>query len=295
MESPPISPVGPARDRPWPRRVRPSVVLLALVVFAGVVAGLLLWWPSPTPSGEDAVRGAAPASEDASDEDAAPSTSQKPAPAPSPRSDDRVPEPDPGADVSDADDTELPEAPDSDDTERPAAPSSGEGTYAFPIQPPEAASYGRDHHTYPATDIFAACGTPVVAVTDGTVDEARATDEWVSEVDDPATRGGLFVSLVGDDGVRYYASHLESLEPGVVAGARLRAGDPIGRVGRSGNARSTPCHVHFGLSPPVGPGDWEIRRGTVWPWPYLDAWRDGRHESPADEVRSWAQTHLDGR
>ena len=266
-------PSAPHLVPPRATRGRALVALLVFAGLAGVGAGLLLWWSTPTTSHGDAVRGVAPAAGDIAHGDGGSETSAKPVPPPASRSDDRAPAPRSGT----------------------REPESGEGTYVFPVQPPEAASYGRDHHTYPATDMFAACGTQVVAVTDGRVGEVGAIDEWVPEVDDPATRGGMFVSLVGDDGVRYYASHLASLAPGVVGGARLRAGEPIGLVGWSGNARSTPCHVHFGLSPPSGPGDWELRRGTIWPWPYLDAWRDGRHESPGDEVRAWAQAHLDGR
>lgn len=186
------------------------------------------------------------------------------------------------------------------DLSEPAQPvdpfeASEPGAYVFPVQPARAASYGREHHTYPATDVFAACGTQLVAVTDGRIDEASDTDRWDPAVDDPATRSGRFVALVGDDGVRYHLSHLERLAPGVAAGARLQAGEPIGRVGRSGNARSTPCHVHLGISPPLGPGDWEVRRGVVWPWPYLDAWREGRALSPRAAVGEWRRDHLSAR
>jgi murein DD-endopeptidase MepM/ murein hydrolase activator NlpD len=141
---------------------------------------------------------------------------------------------------------------------------------------------------YPATDIFAACGAPVRAVTDGVVLEVNRTDTF-----DPARpagkdKGGLSVSLRGDDGVRYYGSHLTQIADGVAPGVRLRAGDRLGTVGRTGNA-SNVCHLHFGVSPPCDtPGDWWVRRGVVWPWPYLDAWRGGRNTpAAADEVRGW--------
>ena len=152
------------------------------------------------------------------------------------------------------------------------------------MQPAADAGYGREHHDYPATDIFAPCGSSAVAPIDGTVDEVSLVDQWDPAVDDPATRGGLSVSLVGVDGVRYYGSHLASIADPVQPGAPILAGSPLGTVGQTGNAATTPCHLHFGISPPGPPGDWQTRRGVVWPWPYLDAWRQGENLSPQAEV-----------
>lgn len=158
------------------------------------------------------------------------------------------------------------------------------GRYAFPIQPDRGVSYGRSHAGYKATDVFAPCGAIFVAVTDGRLDEVNRVDRWRAEADDPALRGGLWVSIVGTDGVRYYGSHLSAVAPGLEAGGSVSAGQEVGRVGRTGNAAGKPCHVHFGISPPTAPGDWEVRRGVVWPWPYLDSWRTGGQRSPRDEV-----------
>jgi peptidoglycan LD-endopeptidase LytH len=152
--------------------------------------------------------------------------------------------------------------------------------YVFPVQPPEAADYGSVHHDYPATDIFAPIGTSVVAVTSGVVDEVSRVDPWDPSVDDPATRSGLYVSIVGDDGVRYYSSHLDTVADGLDAGDRVTAGQVVGTVGKTGNAASTPSHVHFGLSRPTFPGDWEVRRGQVSPYPYLQAWEQGIAMTP---------------
>lgn len=156
--------------------------------------------------------------------------------------------------------------------------------YAFPIRPRAAASYERAHHDYPATDVFAPCGTTVVSPVDGIVEAIGRSDRWDPSVDAADTRGGRFVSIVGADGVRYYGSHLAGVDQRVRVGTSLRAGQRLGRVGRSGNARATPCHLHFGISPPTTPDDWKVRRGTVWPWRYLDAWRVGAPRSPARAV-----------
>jgi len=155
--------------------------------------------------------------------------------------------------------------------------------YAFPVQGCRA-SYGRSHHDYPASDLFAAGGCRFVAATTGTVDEVSSTDRWSSSTNRGAERGGLSVSLVGADGVRYYGSHLSALAPGVRPGARVAAGQLLGRVGNSGDARSIATHVHFGVSWPTRAGVWWVRRGEVYPWPYLDSWRAGGRRSPAAAV-----------
>jgi murein DD-endopeptidase MepM/ murein hydrolase activator NlpD len=110
-------------------------------------------------------------------------------------------------------------------------------------------------------------------------------------VDDGANRGGLSISVVGDDHVRYYGSHLSAIDPAIVPGARVAAGQRMGAVGNTGDARGIACHLHFGLSPPCGPGDWAVRRGAVYPWPYLDSWRAGGQKSPDAEVASWNAAH----
>jgi murein DD-endopeptidase MepM/ murein hydrolase activator NlpD len=147
-------------------------------------------------------------------------------------------------------------------------------------------SYGRSHSYYPATDIFTDRGCAFVAPTDGAVDEVSRVDRWDPTSDRGADRGGLSVSIIGIDGVRYYGSHLQSIAPGIAHGARVRAGQLLGRIDNSGSARNTPTHVHFGLSWPTPPGIWWIRRGLVYPWPYLDAWRAGRNLSPAPAIRA---------
>ncbi len=50
------------------------------------------------------------------------------------------------------------------------------GTRAFPVA--GAADYARDHHDYPATDVFVPCGTPVLAVAASEVAETTTADTW---------------------------------------------------------------------------------------------------------------------
>ncbi|GAA2637379.1 hypothetical protein GCM10010399_83210 [Dactylosporangium fulvum] len=160
--------------------------------------------------------------------------------------------------------------------------------HVFPVQ--GKSSYGHTHHDYPASDIIAACGLTTVSPVDGTVLEVTRSDTYDAKVDDGATRGGLSVSILGGDGARYYLSHFSSVDEGIEAGTPVRAGQPIAKVGRTGRAGA--CHVHLGLSPACQKtGDWWIRRGVIWPWSYLDAWKAGKEKSPVAELDSWQRQH----
>jgi murein DD-endopeptidase MepM/ murein hydrolase activator NlpD len=157
--------------------------------------------------------------------------------------------------------------------------------YRFPVAGCQA-RYGGSHHDYPAADMFTGRGCAFVAPVAGRVDEVSRTDTWSQASDRGADRGGRSVSLVGVDGVRYYGSHLEAVASGIVPGARVEAGQRLGRIGNSGSARVTPVHLHFGISWPTRPGIWWVRRGMVPPARYLDSWRAGGNLSPVGAVRA---------
>jgi murein DD-endopeptidase MepM/ murein hydrolase activator NlpD len=147
------------------------------------------------------------------------------------------------------------------------APGTPDGAraYVFPVQPVAAAHYERFHHDYPATDIFCPIGSNFVAPTAGVVDFVRLVDVWDPQTDDAAERGGISLAIVGDDGVRYYGAHLSAVTPGIVPGLRVRAGEVLGKTGKTGNARFTDPHLHFGISHPTTPDDWAVRRGEITP------------------------------
>lgn len=140
--------------------------------------------------------------------------------------------------------------------------------------------YARDHLDYPATDVFG-CYAKVLAPTSGTISQVRRKDKWIESVDEPGTRGGLTITLIGDDTVRYYFSHLGRVK--VRLGQRVEAGHWIGVMGSSGNARRTLCHTHVGISRICPAAEELLLQGEVWPWKYLDAWREGRQLSPRKE------------
>ena len=140
------------------------------------------------------------------------------------------------------------------------------------------------HHDYPATDIFTKKGCAFLAPIDGVVDEVNKKDRWSGKTNRGQDRGGLFVSIIGVDGVRYYGSHLMEVADGIAPGVNVTAGEILGRVGTTGSARGTTPHLHFGLSWPTEKGDWKIRRGAVLPYQYLKSWQKGENLSPAPAV-----------
>jgi murein DD-endopeptidase MepM/ murein hydrolase activator NlpD len=163
----------------------------------------------------------------------------------------------------------------------------------MPVADGTHAGYSRDHHDYPASDVFVpdSCGAPIISPVNGVVLESRRVDEWDRGDDNPATRGGKSVSILGDDGVRYYFAHFESIAPDVEPGLRLEIGHFLGLMGRTGRAGA--CHLHFAISPPCAGKEWSVRRGVIWPWGYLDGWRRGEQLSPAAEVEQWLADHPD--
>ena len=96
-----------------------------------------------------------------------------------------------------------------------------------------ARSGGRRHQ---GTDIFARRGTPVLSATRGIV--VRIGDHGI---------GGRHAWVLGPGGERHYYAHLEDWAPGLHRYQVVQAGDLLGFVGDSGNARGTPPHLHYGI------------------------------------------------
>ena len=171
--------------------------------------------------------------------------------------------------------------------QRIVANPTSEVAHAFPIASGVNASYAHTHGEYPATDVFADCGTEILAMATGVVQHVRRVDTYNAKTDNPALRGGKSVSVVGFDAVRYYTSHLDRID--VVEGQPVKAGDVLGTIGLTGDSEA--CHTHVGLSPLCPTTEWSVRRGVIWPWPYLDVWRRGDEKQPASEITSWLLAH----
>ncbi len=129
----------------------------------------------------------------------------------------------------------------------------------------------RSHH---GVDIFARRGTPVVASVAGRVNRV-----------DETSLGGKVLWLRDERMSRnlYYA-HLDS--QAATNGQRVEVGDTLGFVGNTGNARTTPPHLHFGI----------YARGPTDPDPYLRP--SGRSLAALDVDRTrygtWVRTENDG-
>jgi len=165
------------------------------------------------------------------------------------------------------------------------APAQAAPVFIFPVADCEV-NYARAHHDYAATDILAKKGCKFVSPVNGVVDEVNRVDNWSGKTNLGIDRGGLYVSIIGDDGVRYYGSHLSSVVASIQPGVVVKAGRVLGKIGSTGSARGTAPHLHFGISwpTPTQPNVWWVRRGVVLPFKYLDAWKAGKDLSPVKEV-----------
>ena len=145
-----------------------------------------------------------------------------------------------------------------------SAPLSPDG-YVFPVYGPSSFTdtFGAPragvgwHH---GEDIFAPLGAPLLAVADGTIFSVG----W-NEL------GGFRLWLRDRQGNQFYYAHLSAFSPLARDGREVRAGAVIGFVGNTGDAQSTPYHLHFEIHPvgllPMG------YDGVVNAFPYLSAWR----------------------
>lgn len=133
-----------------------------------------------------------------------------------------------------------------------------EPSLAFPVrshdQPRTSSFWGaaRDGGTrsHEGIDIFAKRGTPAIAGAGGRVTRVNENN-----------LGGkvVFMRPAGKNYSLYYA-HLDSQI--VKEGDRVETGDTIGFIGNTGNARTTPPHLHFGIY---------SARGAVDPFPFVNA------------------------
>ena len=126
--------------------------------------------------------------------------------------------------------------------------SYGEGQAAF--------GAGREGHSHQGHDVFARCGTPLVAARGGVVKLNRFQ-----------SAAGNYVVIDGEGtDIDYAYMHLREPSP-LAKGARVLTGQAIGHVGDTGDANG--CHLHFELW--SGPG-WYTGGAPFDPLPFLKAW-----------------------
>jgi murein DD-endopeptidase MepM/ murein hydrolase activator NlpD len=98
-------------------------------------------------------------------------------------------------------------------------------------------SEGRTGHPHEAVDILMPRGTPIHAVTDGTIAKL-----FFSKA------GGITAYQFEQDGpLCYYYAHLERYADGLHDGQHVSKGEVIGYVGTSGNAPPGTPHLHFAV------------------------------------------------
>jgi murein DD-endopeptidase MepM/ murein hydrolase activator NlpD len=102
-------------------------------------------------------------------------------------------------------------------------------------------------------DIFAPIGTPVLAVADGQLSSVGVN-----------TLGGNRLWLRDGAGTTYYYAHLSAYAPGVGDGVVVKAGQVIAFVGNTGQAITTPPHLHFEIHPGDGASINPTRSLTSW-------------------------------
>ncbi len=127
----------------------------------------------------------------------------------------------------------------------------------------------RCSRSHKGADVFGAKLAPLVAATDGVIISVRRTS---------LTSAGNKVVLRDADGWTYHYFHLNNDSPGTddaanpqawIIPSRYRVGDSVGAgevigyLGDSGNAETTPNHLHFEIHPPG--------EGAINPTPSLDA------------------------
>lgn len=111
-------------------------------------------------------------------------------------------------------------------------------------------------HLHQGNDIFAAWGTPLLAVQSGVI--GKMSDYGL---------GGISLHLTNAGGDYFYYAHLSRYAKALHVGQHVAAGEVIGYVGNTGDAATTPPHLHFEIHPQGG--------APVNPFPYLELWRAG--------------------
>ena len=126
-------------------------------------------------------------------------------------------------------------------------PLVGEYTYSDDFGAP------RHQGRHEGVDIMADRGTSIVAVVNGTIERLARSETGL---------GGIYIWLQRADGTEYYFAHMNAITAGLQAGSTVSAGQVIGTVGNTGDARYGATHLHFEIRPGGTPTD---------PYPHLVA------------------------
>lgn len=101
----------------------------------------------------------------------------------------------------------------------------------------------RGQGPHQGNDIIGAMGMQLVSCVDGTI--SRLTREETG-------LGGIWIWIVDGQGNEYYYAHMSSISPELKAGSKVTAGQTVGQMGMTGDARGTVPHLHFEIRPNGG-------------------------------------------
>lgn len=133
------------------------------------------------------------------------------------------------------------------------------GMYIFPISIPSyyEDTFGADREggkrIHQGTDLFNLKGTKIVSACDGVIERLG----W-------NRLGGERVGIRGQDKNYYYYAHLDQINDDLYVGKEVSAGEYLGTMGNTGDAVTTPDHLHFGIELP--------NRQWINPYPFLKVW-----------------------
>lgn len=109
----------------------------------------------------------------------------------------------------------------------------------------------------------AGMNVPLVAMHDGTIIRTGYAGAWGNYL---VVETGVPVDSVPGATYKYLYAHLFRYEPGMIIGRKLRAGEPVGRVGNTGNSFGEHLHLTICTSMTCTSGNAE---GSVDPIPFL--------------------------
>jgi murein DD-endopeptidase MepM/ murein hydrolase activator NlpD len=133
--------------------------------------------------------------------------------------------------------------------------------YGFPVEKASIYdnTFGADRENgqrkHEGTDLFNNKGTKIVSVCAGTVEQLG----W-------NRLGGERVGIRGSDGNYYYYAHLDKINSNLYITKQINKGDLLGTMGNTGDAATTPDHLHFGIELPNG--NWVNPYSFVKVWEY---------------------------
>ncbi len=138
-------------------------------------------------------------------------------------------------------------------------PPPPDTTFVFPVA--GGASFTNDwggtrsgDRVHQGIDLFAKEATPVVAEVNGVIFNVGWNDV-----------GGWRYWIRDQWGNEYYHAHLSSFSPAAVEGSQVTAGTVLGFIGNTGDAKTTPPHMHYEIHPAGG--------SSIPPFGYISTWQ----------------------